>query len=91
MWGPNGNAFAGVHFEVVDGNTDKLNQAPPFEQISKPPKGEGPCHVWEGQGLAFKRNWNTVRVFWRMNTPGRQDGSIALNVNSRSKTYDRMR
>lgn len=68
---------------------DQLDQSDELKSVSKIETG---VHVWRGGPLKlYKRRWNTVDMWCKLNTPGAKDGVLALTINGVTRQLDTVR
>ncbi len=97
MFREGGEAVAYVYLCTDQGKYDgdascplMKNQGKGFDDIAHHTKGTG-IDLWRGQGLQFKRGaWNTVVVHVTVNTPGKADGLVSLEVNGKKCAFDKV-
>ena len=95
MWREGGIAVAYVYYEVRDprnfASRAVMRQDPSFDSIAHVTAGG--CDLWRAGGrMRFAAGqWNTVKLYCKLNTPGRFDGVCELEVNGARSTYAKMR
>lgn len=79
MWRNRQNAVAYVYPMGTSDTDAARGQGPEYTRNLKISGGH---NLWRDGGLTFQKGkWNTVRLYVRLNTPGRADGVIELTVN----------